>query len=50
MRNCLRKRERAELAALAKSQFLANMSRNQNRTPTNGIIGMGELLLADQAQ
>jgi signal transduction histidine kinase len=37
-------RDRAEHAALVKSQFLANMS-HEIRTPMNGVLGMAGLLL-----
>jgi signal transduction histidine kinase/CheY-like chemotaxis protein len=37
-------KERAERAALVKSQFLANMS-HEIRTPMNGVLGMAGLLL-----
>ena len=40
----LRAKEAAETANQAKSMFLANMS-HEVRTPLNGIIGMGDLLL-----
>jgi PAS domain S-box-containing protein len=36
----------AESASLAKSQFLANMS-HEIRTPMNGVLGMTELLMAE---
>ncbi len=37
----------AEAASQAKSQFLANMS-HEIRTPMNGVLGMTELLLAEE--
>lgn len=46
-RKAVREREKAVLAARAKSVFIANMS-HELRTPLNGILGMAQVLEAGQ--